>query len=682
MTETTDKTRRPPEGDRPPIRGTEQSVASSRSVARRRLAAGLLLGLAVAGLAFAFRKPGGSGPVASPSSTPSTVAPSPAGTEWKRPDDHKDFVGTRRCAECHREIAASFAAHPMGRSAEAVSAPAEFLKSHPPNDVLGDRWVYGVRTDGDILTHHEWMEDRAGETIYDVARTMAYAVGSGKRAIAFLHPVSGKPDATEGTGSAGGTLLRMSPLNWYSDAGKWDFAPGYTKSDPRRFDRRITDECLSCHVGRVDESGAGQNLYAGKPFHEVAIGCENCHGPGRAHVEAAATMGDGAKLRETIVNPDRLEPGRRDAVCYQCHLQAAARVPRRGRSDFDFRPGMELSDVWTHFDAGSDVAEDGKMRSVNQVQQMRESRCYLASEGRLGCVSCHDPHSVPEPSRKLAHYRDRCRSCHTPEKDCTEQGDRRQAVEDSCIACHMPTRGAQNVAHISLTDHRVLRRPEVAAASQPSELAETMLRFFDHSDRRLPADEQRRAIGLGLGQYFSRKGTLPPAELIQTLIESLGPVGQADGSGSSAGGSVSNEDGEVLVAIASMAQQRSDFATALAYFERASRVPGFTEPAFSGLMDLYALQERWGDVIAAGDRLLRIDPEDFRARALRGQALVATGKAAEGFQEVERALELHPSLLPLREWLIGAYRKADRSADADRHQAILDRLRDAGPPRE
>jgi len=673
MTETTDETGRSPDSGEVAPR-----AVSRRAVVRRRLAAGLIAAIFSGGVWLALPGPRGSAPPAplagdSPAST-QTVTAAP----WKRPDDHHDFIGTARCAACHHEIAMSFAAHPMGRSAKRISSAADFLKGHPPNAVPGDRWVYDTAADGETLTHHERMLDSTGQPIYDVAKAMAYAVGSGKRAIAFLHQVTGEP----GRPGENESLLLMSPLNWYTNAARWDFAPGYTKSDARRFDRRITDECLSCHVGRVAvaENSAGRNLFADRPFHEIAIGCENCHGPGRQHAEAAAAgtgAGDSAKIRETIVNPEHLSPSRKDAVCYQCHLQAAARVPRRGRSDFDFRPGMALDEVWTHFDSGSDVAEDGKMRSVNQVQQMRESRCFVASEGKLGCVSCHDPHSVPAPAQRLAHYRDRCRTCHTSEKDCTEGMDLRRAADDSCIACHMPTRGASNVAHISLTDHRVLRRPH-AATEEPasSSPAEETLTFFDHADQRLPSDEQKRAVGLGLGQYFSRKGTLPPAALIQTLVESLRPAAAAS---PRTGATEPESDGDVLIAIASMALQRQDFATAYDFFDRATRVPGFTEPAFSGLMDLYALQERWSDVIGAGDRVLQIDPEDFRARALRGQALVASGRAAEGFREAERALELHPSHRPLREWLIEAYRKGGQPADADRHQELLDRIQETRP---
>ena len=45
---------------------------------------------------------------------------------------------------------------------------------------------------------------------------------------------------------------------------------------------------------------------------------------------------------------------------------------------------------------------------------MVESACFKGSTGtgRLGCVSCHDPHERVRPAARDAHYRGRCLQCH------------------------------------------------------------------------------------------------------------------------------------------------------------------------------------------------------------------------------------------------------------------------------
>ena len=37
----------------------------------------------------------------------------------------------------------------------------------------------------------------------------------------------------------------------------------------------------------------------------------------------------------------------------------------------------------------------GQFEAVGHVEQMESSRCFRESQGRLGCISCHDPHRLP-----------------------------------------------------------------------------------------------------------------------------------------------------------------------------------------------------------------------------------------------------------------------------------------------
>ena len=78
---------------------------------------------------------------------------------------------------------------------------------------------------------------------------------------------------------------------------------------------------------------------------ELAIGCENCHGPGQSHV-AAAQMGSPLG---SITNPAKLSSWLADNICMSCHQTGDARVLQSGKIYRDFRPGTELDDTLSIF---------------------------------------------------------------------------------------------------------------------------------------------------------------------------------------------------------------------------------------------------------------------------------------------------------------------------------------------
>src|SRR5205823_4467127 len=138
-------------------------------------------------------------------------------------------------------------------------------------------------------------------------------------------------------------------------------------------------------------------------------------------------------------------------ICSQCHLSTAANVTVRGRRREDYRPGMRMSDFVVAYRIDR---PDTGIKVSGQVEQMRLSRCYVASK-TMTCVTCHDPHDPPDEGRKLEHYRDKCLSCHKTES-CKLPVKARVEKEpkDYCITCHMP-RGPTDIPHLSFADHRV-----------------------------------------------------------------------------------------------------------------------------------------------------------------------------------------------------------------------------------
>ena len=130
---------------------------------------------------------------------------------------------------------------------------------------------------------------------------------------------------------------------------------------------------------------------------------------------------------------------------------------RAGRSPHDrFPPGPAAGDPsWRS--TSRRRGADGENAAVGHVEQMHASRCYRAGGGRLGCISCHDPHRKPEPAQAATFYRDRCLRMHA-DRGCALPPGRRQAPtpDDSCIVCHMPPRPLIHPArHTATTDHRI-----------------------------------------------------------------------------------------------------------------------------------------------------------------------------------------------------------------------------------
>jgi Tfp pilus assembly protein PilF len=309
-----------------------------------------------------------------------------------------------------------------------ASGPAE------GNFLAGD-FVYG-KSRVHYRTYTEagqaWLSfDREGASGVNGKRELLYYIGSGGRGTTYLFALNG--------------FLFESPVNWYSSKQTWDMAPGFQNAREIPMNLPASTSCLNCHVSGMRPPIEGtENRYEMPVFSHTGITCKRCHGPGDAHVHGGP-----------IVNPAKLSPERRDAVCMQCHMEGSAAIERPGRHIYEFRPGDSLSD-YIRFYVLAD-ASSSPLGAVSQVQALAQSTCKKKSGDVMSCISCHDPHYSPPASERVSYYRGKCMACHS-----TEIGVKHHPEQRDCSTCHMPASPSTDVPHTEVTDHRIPRRPTLS----------------------------------------------------------------------------------------------------------------------------------------------------------------------------------------------------------------------------
>jgi Flp pilus assembly protein TadD len=343
------------------------------------------------------------------------------------------YVDDSVCGNCHADRARTYQHVGMSRSfARARGAAAIEDFDAPPFFHAPSQQYFEMRRHGPDVVFRRYQLAADGAPIHVFEQVVDWIIGSGNHARTYVYRVPA------------GDLYEL-PLSWYSATREWGMSPGYDCPDHEGVIRRVRHECMFCHNAYPAAGSDSLTYWRSQAFPAElpqGIGCQRCHGPGAEHAKT--------KTRESIVNPARLPAKLRNDICYECHMQPTVVLPglrRFGRDIYSFRPGQSLAD----YSVAIDVDEAGMSRSdrfeINHhPYRLEQSRCFTASEGRLSCLTCHDPHRKVTDA---AHYRKACMSCHaTPHR----------ASED-CTACHMPKRRPQDVVHTVMTDHFIRRNP-------------------------------------------------------------------------------------------------------------------------------------------------------------------------------------------------------------------------------
>lgn len=378
-------------------------------------------------------------------------------------NDTVKYVGTQVCAQCHSDIATTFAETGMGQS----FAPATRQKSKARFDggfpVIYDKYSdfsYKAFWKNDSLYFMEFRKT-GKDTVHKRIEKVDYIVGSGQHTNSHIYNVNG--------------YLHQMPMTFYTQKGHWDLPPGFEDGFNTRFSRKIGLECMSCHNSLPGFEKGSENKFTQVPG---GIGCERCHGPGSLHVweKQHQHLVDTSRFIDyTIVNPGKLSPERQFDVCQRCHLQGNA-VLKEGKSFYDFRPGMVLSDHMAVFMPKYEGGEN-EFIMASHAERLKMSACFIKTnaayqydekdlrpyKNALTCVTCHNPHvSVKNTGKET--FNAACNKCHEPSgknKTCTDTPEHLEAKANNCVSCHMPRSGSTDIPHVTVTDHYIRKIPAV-----------------------------------------------------------------------------------------------------------------------------------------------------------------------------------------------------------------------------
>jgi hypothetical protein len=341
------------------------------------------------------------------------------GQEWKPLAG--EFAGAESCRECHQDI---FDRQMKTAHADSVRS----LADHPPRSPFGSGQAV---VDPDTGAQYEMttkdgrpnLSIKAGAN--EAQQEVHFEFGSGKRAFAYLADL-------------GDNQFLDSRLNYYKSIGKWDFTSGQEVSAPSLIQQPLgrvlsSDDaamCFGCHSTALHVRGMGKDGTATSPSVTVDVGktmlgvtCERCHGPRQQHVRDFK-MGKRSPRAEPFTAESQ------NKLCGECHS-----VP--------------------------DATSGHKAAARFQPFGLGRSECFLKSEGKLSCSSCHDPHE--DAKRDEAYYVSRCLECHSKQEEPHSFKLRVCSVNprSGCVSCHL-ARDSKSMLHTTFVDHyiRILKATE------------------------------------------------------------------------------------------------------------------------------------------------------------------------------------------------------------------------------
>jgi DmsE family decaheme c-type cytochrome len=198
--------------------------------------------------------------------------------------------------------------------------------------------------------------------------------------------------------------------------------------------------CLTCHASQAavfEKTLMGKIGKTKKGMFE----CQNCHGPGSAHVKAGGGRGVGGIISFRTNDLSRTAE-ENNATCLACH-DKGNRVNWHG-STHDER-GLSCTNCHTvmkNVSRKSQLKTEFQPDTCFQCHKNKRAEMWRSShipvrEGKVVCTDCHNPHgSYSEHLLKTATVNETCFQCHAEKRGPFLW--EHPPVTENCLNCHDP----------------------------------------------------------------------------------------------------------------------------------------------------------------------------------------------------------------------------------------------------
>jgi len=197
--------------------------------------------------------------------------------------------------------------------------------------------------------------------------------------------------------------------------------------------------CRTCHAPLIAEF---QKTLMGKigTTQKGKFECENCHGPGSAHVKAGGGRGVGGILSFGSDDPRSVDE--RNGICLACHQKgernywAGSVHETRGVACTNCHAVMKSVSRAHNLKTEVEAETCYQCHKIQRAQMQYSSHMPIR-EGKLTCSNCHNPHgSITDKLIREASVNDNCYKCHAEKRG--PYLWEHAPVRESCLNCHTP----------------------------------------------------------------------------------------------------------------------------------------------------------------------------------------------------------------------------------------------------